>query len=57
VGLTTLLFYPVLVAVTRPLQLLSSTAIAFVLVFLWLLTWLAIEIVWEWRSGRISVTE
>lgn len=55
VSLTALLVYPVLVAATRPLQLLSSTAIVFVLVFLWLLVWVAIEIAWEWRAGRIPV--
>lgn len=53
-GLMALLVYPVLVAVTQPLQVLSSTAIVFVLVFLWLLSWLGIEIIWEWRAGRIS---
>ena len=52
---TALLLYPLLVALTRPLQLLASTAIVFVLVFLWLLIWLAIEVAWEWRAGRISI--
>jgi hypothetical protein len=54
VSLTAFLLYPLLVSVTRPLQLLSSTAIVFALVFLWFLLWLAIEIAWEWRAGRIS---
>jgi hypothetical protein len=49
-----LLFYPVLVAVTRPLHLLSSTAIVVVLMLVWALVWLGIEVLWEWRAGRVS---
>jgi hypothetical protein len=51
------LFYPVLVAVTRPLYLLSSTALLFVLVFAWFAIWLALALAWEWRAGRLPVSD
>lgn len=50
-----ILFYPVLVAATRPLHLLSSTAIVFVLLFAWLSVWLGAELLVEWLVGRRSV--
>jgi len=56
VGALVLVGYPLLVVLTQPLRLLSSTAIAFALLSVWLLAWLAIEIVWEWRAGRLSST-
>ncbi|WP_049920637.1 hypothetical protein [Haloferax sulfurifontis] len=48
-----LLFYPLLLAVTRPFQQLSVTALVFVLVTVWLLVWLGSELVWEWQTGRL----
>ncbi|EMA08259.1 hypothetical protein [Haloferax denitrificans] len=48
-----LLFYPLLLAVTRPFQQLSITALVFVLVTVWLLVWLGTELVWEWHTGRL----
>jgi hypothetical protein len=56
-SLLVLLFYPFLLAVTRPLQMLSSTAIVLLFVVLWTLVWLGIEIVWDWRTGRATSTE
>ncbi|MDS0260276.1 hypothetical protein NDI56_12805 [Haloarcula sp. S1CR25-12] len=47
------LWYPALVAVTQPLYVLSSTAVVAVVTTLWLLTWLGVEFVWEWRAGRL----
>ncbi|MDS0243682.1 hypothetical protein NDO74_20490 [Haloferax sp. S2CR25-2] len=47
------LFYPLLLAVTRPLHLLSITALVFVLATVWLVVWLGSELVWEWQTGRL----
>ncbi len=49
--------YPVLVAVTQPLYVLSSTLIVFALFAVWLVTWLALELAWEWRAGRLTVDQ
>jgi hypothetical protein len=49
-------FYPVLVGVTRPLRLLSSTAVVVALVSVWLLVWLGLEVVLEWRRRRGPVS-
>lgn len=48
------LFYPTLVAVTRPLQFLSSTAVVVILVMIWIVTWFGLELAWEWRAGRLT---
>jgi len=50
------LSYSTLVAVTEPLYVLSSTALVAIASSVWLLTWLGVEFVWEYRSGRL-VTE
>jgi hypothetical protein len=49
--------YPVLVWLVRPLQLLSTTALLLLLVGVWLITWLALELAWEWRAGRLALPE
>jgi len=46
--------YPALAGAAESLQMLSSTAIAFALLLLWLVAWLSIEVAWEWRAGRVS---
>lgn len=46
-------FYPTLVAATRPLYLLSSVALVSVVITAWVLVWLSLEFVWEWRTGRL----
>ena len=51
-----LFLYPALVAATRPLYLLSSVALVFVVVTAWVLLWLSLEFVWEWRTGRLFDT-
>ena len=48
------LWYPALVAATQPLYVLSSTAVVAVTTTVWLLTWFGVELVWEWRAGRLS---
>lgn len=48
--------YPVLVGVTRPLRLLSSTAVVVALVAVWLLVWLGLEVFLEWRKRRDPVS-
>lgn len=53
VGAIGFVVYPGLVALTRPLHVLSSTAIVCALVVGWLLLWLGMEYVWEWRAGRL----
>jgi hypothetical protein len=47
--------YPIIVALTQPLYVLSSTLIVFALFAIWLVTWLALEVAWEWRAGRLSL--
>lgn len=48
------LFYPTLVALASHLHLLSTTALVAGLVTVWLATWLAFELAWEWRSAGWS---
>jgi hypothetical protein len=48
------LVYPALVSATRPLHLLSSVALVFIVVTAWVLVWLSFEVVWEWRAGRLT---
>ena len=42
-------FYPTIRALVTPLEALSSTAIVAVGVVSWAATWLALELLWEWR--------
>lgn len=53
-GVVAVLFYPALVSATRPLHLLSSVAIVFVILTAWVLVWLSLEFGWEWRAGRLG---
>ncbi|MFA1612225.1 hypothetical protein [Halobellus rubicundus] len=53
VGVMGAFLYPELIGVTQSFHLLSSTAIAFVLLLAWLLAWLGIEVVWAWRGERL----
>lgn len=50
------LLYPLVLAVTRPFGLLSSTALVFVLVSTWFVTWISLEVAWEWRAGRLNLS-
>ena len=49
------LVYPLLVALTRPLSVLSSTAVTVVFVVTWLTAWALFECAWVWQSGRATV--
>ncbi|WP_225332733.1 hypothetical protein [Halomicrobium urmianum] len=44
--------YPALVSLTRPLGMLSSTALLVVLIAIWLAIWSSTEIAWAWRTQR-----
>lgn len=46
-ALAVLLSLPTLLDLTRPFGGLSSTAIAFVLLFAWLVAWAVVEFTWE----------
>lgn len=48
------LFYPVLVSLTLPLEVLATTALVSVAVLVWCLGWVGFELLWEWRAGRWS---
>ena len=48
------LVYPFLVALTRPLSVLSSTAVTVTFVVMWFVTWTVFECVLTWRSGRAT---
>ncbi|MFC6973744.1 hypothetical protein ACFQL1_02110 [Halomicroarcula sp. GCM10025709] len=45
--------YSSVVAMAEPLQYLSSTAVIFLFIGLWIAFWGLLEIVWEWRAGRL----
>lgn len=47
--------YPLLVALTEPLYVLSSTALVAAVAVLWLLVSFGVELAWEWRAGRLTV--
>lgn len=49
-GVVLLVGYPVLVALTRPLYVLSSTALVFAVLSLWLGLWATFELTWVWRA-------
>lgn len=51
-GLVLALWYPALVTLTEPLYVLSSTALIAIAISVWLLTWLGVEFLREWRSAR-----
>jgi len=48
-------YYPSLVALTEPLDVLSSTAMVVAVAALWLLVSFSVELAWEWRAGRLTV--
>lgn len=48
-----LLFYPLLVSMTLPLGILTTTAILSTVVLVWGLGWIGFELLWEWRAGRL----
>lgn len=46
--------YSLFIAATQPLGMLASTAFVFIAVGLWVGSWLTLELIWEWRAGRLS---
>lgn len=44
--------YPLLLAVTRPFYLLSSTWLVLIVVAFWLSAWMALELAWDWQASR-----
>jgi hypothetical protein len=51
---TTAMLYPWLVATSESLAYLSSTMLVFALAAVWLGVWFVLEMLWEWRSGRLT---
>jgi hypothetical protein len=49
--------YSLFLAATRPLGMFASTALVFLAVALWIGSWLALELLWEWRAGRLPATD
>ena len=52
--LGTALVYPWLVPLVEVVPYLSSTLVIFSVAAVWLAVWLTLELVWEWRAGRLS---
>ncbi|MFC7028148.1 hypothetical protein ACFQH8_13020 [Halomicroarcula sp. GCM10025710] len=52
----TAMLYPTLAAASDVLHYLSSTLLLFAFLAAWLLVWLSLEVLWEWRAGRLTVT-
>ncbi|SFS08864.1 hypothetical protein SAMN05216559_3533 [Halomicrobium zhouii] len=46
--------YGWIVALVQPLHVLSTTALVVAFLTLWAATWLVLDIVWGWQSGRLS---
>jgi len=46
--------YGWIVALVEPLHVLSTTALVVVFLAAWAAMWLALEIAWGWRTGRLS---
>lgn len=51
---TAAMVYPWLAATSESLVYLSSTVLVFTLAALWLGVWFVLEVLWEWRSGRLT---
>lgn len=53
VGLAAL-FYPELISAVDRLHVLSTTALVFLLLWVWIGVWAAAEMTWGWRTARLS---
>jgi hypothetical protein len=51
------LLYSTLVALTAALGVLATTWLVLLVFAVWFLTWLGLELVWEWQAGRLSSRE
>jgi hypothetical protein len=47
--------YPWLQAVAGPSSYLGSTWLVFSFAAVWLVCWIAVEVAWEWRAGRVHL--
>lgn len=47
-------FIPLLSRLTQQFGEFSTTILVFVLTTLWVLVWISLESLWEWRAGRLS---
>lgn len=44
-----------LLAMTQGFAEFATTVLVFSLVTLWVLVWITVESVWEWRAGRLTI--
>ncbi|MDS0221184.1 hypothetical protein NDI54_07475 [Haloarcula sp. S1AR25-5A] len=47
--------YPWLQAVAGPSSFLGATWLVFSFAAVWLVCWIALEVAWEWRAGRVHL--
>jgi hypothetical protein len=47
--------YPWLQSVAEPTSYLGSTWLVFSFAAIWLVCWIALELAWEWRAGRVHL--
>ena len=47
--------YPWLQSVADTTSYLGSTWLVFTLAATWLVCWIALEVAWEWRAGRVHL--
>ncbi|WP_324758404.1 hypothetical protein [Haloarcula montana] len=52
-ALVALVAYSSVVSMAEPLRYLSSTAVLFLFISLWIAFWAVLEVLWEWRAGRL----
>jgi|GEM_PF-2001263 len=48
-----LVFITLLFRLTQQFGMFSTTVLVFGLTTLWVLVWISLESVWEWRAGRL----
>jgi hypothetical protein len=47
-------FIPLFFRLVQQFEEFSTTILVFVLTTLWVLIWMSLESLWEWRAGRLS---
>jgi ABC-type antimicrobial peptide transport system permease subunit len=47
--------YPWLQSAAEAMSYLGSTWLVFSLAAIWLVCWIALEVAWEWRAGRVHL--
>jgi hypothetical protein len=53
VAILTLVFIPLLLRLAQQFEGFSTTILVFSLTALWVLVWISLESLWEWRAGRL----